>query len=313
MEKQDKIFVAGSETLIGSSLVNTLREQGYSNLVGVAADEPILTDAVAVDAFFNDVRPSFVFLTGGKSGGIHTNQQYPADLILNNLLVETSVIDSAYKSGAEKLLYLGSSCCYPKQCPQPMNVASLMTGPLEPTNEAYAIAKISGIKLCQAYRQQYGVNFVCGIPGDAFGPGDEFNPNNSHVIAALIKRFHESKIETAPAVQVWGTGTPKREFIFADDLADACIFLMKNYDSSEPINIGSGNVMEIGELALAIKEVVEFQGDLSFDHSKPDGMPLKALDSSVLLNMGWQAKTPFRTGLRETYEWFLEIEGAHAR
>lgn len=303
MEKQAKIYVAGSQTLIGSALVRQLKQQGYTNLL--KSQEPDLTDAAQVDDFFTQTNPDYVFLAAGKSGGIGANQKYPAQLMLDNLLIEAHVIPIAYRHGVKKLLYLASSCSYPKLCPQPMRVESLMTGPLEPTNEAYAVAKLAGLKLCQAYRQQYGVNFINGIPANAFGIGDDFSLEDSHVIPALIRKMHEAKVNSVESVEIWGTGAPRREFIFADDLADACIFIMQDYDAPEPINIGGGSDLSIKELAEFIKQVVGYTGELRFDASKPDGMPLKALDSTQLLSMGWQPKTSLQAALSATYDWFL--------
>ena len=308
MEKHAKIYVAGGKTLIGAAILRELERQGYTDIVGRPGEEPELTDAAQVDAFFAQTAPDYVFLAAGKSVGIGANQKYPAELMLDNLLVECYVIHSAYRHGVKKLFYLASSCCYPKHCSQPMSVESLMTGLLEPTNEAYAVAKIVGIKLCQAYRQQYGVNFIVGIPANAFGPGDDFSLEDSHVIAALIRKMHEAKELDLESVDIWGTGTPRREFIFADDLADACIFVMREYNDSKLINIGSGSDLSIRELAELIKEVVAYPGKLRFDTSKPDGMPLKVLDSSKLSGMGWQPKTPFRSALSVTYDWFLQME-----
>ena len=309
MEKYAKIYVAGGQTLIGAAILRELERQGYMNIGGGPGEAPDLTDAAQVDAFFARTTPDYVFLAAGKSGGIGANQKYPAELMLDNLLVECHVIHNAYRHGVKKLLYLASSCSYPKHCPQPMRVESLMTGPLEPTNEAYAVAKIAGIKLCQAYSQQYGVNFICGIPANAFGPGDDFSLEDSHVIAALIRKMHEAKVLGVESVEIWGTGAPRREFIFSDDLADACIFVMREYSNSKPINLGSGWDLSIRELAELIKEVVGYLGELRFDTSKPDGMPAKLLDSSQLKEMGWQPRTPLRAALLATFEWFLNTKG----
>lgn len=306
MEKSAKIFVGGAQTLIGAAILRQLERQGYANIVGKPGTAPDLADAVQVEAFFARTAPGYVFLAAGKSGGIRANQKRPAELIRDNLLVEINVIHSAYRHGARKLLYLASSCSYPKHCPQPMQAESLLTGPFEPTNEAYAVAKIAGIKLCQAYRQQYGANFVSGIPADAFGPGDDFSLEDSHVIPALIRKMHAAKVSGAESVEIWGSGTPRREFIFADDLADACIFVMRKYDDAQPINLGGGAEMSIKGLAESIKEVVGYAGELRFDTHKPDGMPLKALDSSRLRKMGWKSGNRFRSALAMTYEWFVE-------
>jgi len=304
VEHHDRVYVAGGDTLIGAAILRQLRQQGYANVID-ASHEPDLTDAAAVEAFFAQVRPEFVFVAAGRSGGIEANRSYPATLMLDNLLVESHLIDNAYRHHVKKLLYLASSCCYPKHAPQPMRVESLLTGSLEPTNEAYAVAKIAGIKLCQAYRQQHGANFIVGIPANAFGPGDDFGLEDAHVIAALMRKMHEARDRHAPFVEIWGTGAPRREFIFADDLADACIFVMKRYDGAEPINLGGGVDGSIAELALHIKEVVGYTGELRFDPDKPDGMPLKVLDSSVLRSMGWKPREPFLEALSLTYAGFV--------
>ena len=308
MRKHAIIYVAGGQTLIGAAILRQLKQQGYTNIVGKPGEEPDLTDATSVDEFFSRLLPEYVFMAAGKSGGILPNQRYPADLMLDNLLVECNVIRAAYQHRVKKLLYLASSCCYPRHCPQPMRVESLLTGSLEPTNEAYAVAKIASIKLCQAYRQQYGANFVIGIPANAFGPGDDFSLEDSHVIAALIRKMHEAKLSDAPFVEVWGTGTPRREFIFADDLADACLFVMQKYDGTEPINLGGGTDLSIGELAQLTKEVVGYEGELRFDTSRPDGMPLKVLDSRPLMAMGWKSETSFEKALSATFEVFVQTQ-----
>lgn len=306
MDKQAKIYVAGAQTLIGSAIARQLQQQGYDNILPQAAPEPELTDAVEVDRFFAEHQPEYVFLAAGKSGGIQANQKYPATLMLDNLLGSTHVIQSAYQYGVKKLLYLASSCSYPKHAPQPMQVESLMTGTLEPTNEAYAVAKLSGLKLCQAYRQQYDANFIGVIPANGFGIGDDFSLENSHVIPALIRKLHEGKINKLDSVEIWGTGSPRREFIFADDLADACLFVMNHYDQPEPLNLGGGADLSIKDLALLIQEVVGYGGELTFNTSKPDGMPLKALDSTPLLSMGWRPKNDLRNAVSLTYNWFLQ-------
>lgn len=305
MDKNANIYVAGGQTLIGAALLRQLERQGYKNLASLPPAEPDLTDREQVSNFFASNKPDYVFLAAGKSGGISANQKYPADLMLDNLLVICNVIDSAYHSGVKKLLYLASSCSYPKHSPQPMQVESLMTGTLEPTNEAYAMAKIAGIQLCQAYCQQYGANFISGIPANAFGIGDDFSLEESHVIPALIRKMHEAKMASAESVEIWGTGTARREFILADDLADACLFIMDKYDEKKPINIGGGLDLSIKELAELIKDAVGYRGLLRFDTRKPDGMPLKALDSSKLSSMGWQPKTSFYAAVSLTYDWFL--------
>ena len=309
MKKQSTIYVAGGETLIGAAILRGLRQQGYTNVVGGRDEEPDLTDGAAVDAFLKRVRPEYVFLAAGKSGGIAANQKYPADLMMDNLLTECHVVHNAFRHGVKKLLFLASSCCYPGQCPQPMREETLLTGPLESTNEAYAVAKIAGIKLCQAYSREYGVEFIPVIPANSFGPGDDFSPEDSHVIAGLIRRMHEAKARGAASVEIWGTGRARREFVFADDAADASIFVMAHYSGSDPVNLGGGSVVSIAELAGLIKEVTGFQGKISYDTSKPDGMPVKTLDSSKLRAWGWQPRVPLRTALEKTYEWFLRSGG----
>ena len=308
MEKHSKICVAGRQTLTGAALLRELERQGYDTIIGRLGEEPKFADAVQADVFFAQTAPEYVFLVAGRSGGILANQRYPAELMLDNLLVECHVIDSAYRHGVKKLLYLGSSCSYPRESSQPMKEEYLLTGHLEPTNEAYAVAKIAGIKLCQAYHQQYGVNFISAIPANTYGPGDNFDLEGAHVIPALIRKMHEAKVLGAESLEIWGTGTPRREFIFADDLASACIFVMCEYDEPQPINLGTGCNLSIRELAVLIKEVVGYQGELRFDTSKPDGMPVKILDSSKLRRIGWEPKTAFRSALSVTYNWFLQME-----
>jgi GDP-L-fucose synthase len=305
MEKNSRLFVAGGETLIGGALLRQLQRHGYQHVIDDQTPPLDLTDANQVADFFARHSPEYVFLAAGKSGGIEANRHYPAELMLDNLLVECHLIHNAYQHGVKKLLYLASSCTYPKLCPQPMRIESLLTGPLEPTNEAYAVAKIAGIKLCEAYRQQYGANFIVGIPANAFGPDDDFSLDNSHVIPALLRKMHEAKTQSADQVEIWGTGAPRREFIFADDLAEACIFVMQHYDGAEPINLGGGEDVSIRELADLALKVVGYQGWLHFDTSKPDGMPLKALDASRLREMGWVAGTSLKDGLEATYMSFL--------
>jgi GDP-L-fucose synthase len=305
MDKRSQIFVAGGDTLIGKALLRELQRQGYKNIAGDRNDEPELTSQSHVDAFFARTLPEYVFLTAGKSGGIKANQKYPAELMYNNLLVECHVMHSAYRHRARKLLYLGSSCVYPRRCPQPMATENLMTGALEPTNEAYAVAKLAGLSLCNAYRRQYGMNFVSAIPANAFGPGDDFSNENSHVIAALIRRMHEAKTIRQNSVTIWGSGLARREFIFADELAAASIFIMDHYDGADPINVGVGSDLSIRELAELVREIVGYSGELQFDLTQPDGMPAKLLDSSRLESLGWRSHVPVRSALAATYEWFL--------
>jgi GDP-L-fucose synthase len=312
VDRTDRIYVAGSETLIGKALLRQLKVGGYANVIDTCSPEADLTDGANVGAYFAATKPEYVFLAAGKSGGIGANQKYPADLMLDNLLIQCQIIRNAHRHGSRKLLYFASSCGYPRLCAQPMQVGSLMTGPLEPTSEAYATAKIAGIKLCQAYRQQYGADMISAIPGDVFGPDDDFDLEDSHVIAALMRRMHQAKITGAQSVEVWGSGSPRREFIVVDDVADAAIFLMKNYTGPTPINVGSGFEVTIRSLAELLKEVVGFKGELQFDGTKPDGMALKALDSSELRALGWRPKTSLRAGLEKTYRWFVDNTRAHA-
>jgi GDP-L-fucose synthase len=307
MDLNASIFVAGGTTPIGRALLERLRADGHRRLVGVPPEEPDLTDAGRVAAFFAWARPQYVFLAAGKSGGIGVNQSRPADLMLDNLLVAANVIAEASRSGAAKLLYLASSCSYPRLAPQPMRPESLLTGPLEPTNEAYAVAKLAGLRLCQAYRRQCGAPFITAIPANSFGPFDDFNPESGHVIPALMRRMHEAKLRNDEAVVVWGTGQPVREFLYVRDLADACLFAMRHYDGEEPINLGSGSEKSIMETARLIAEVVGYRGRIVFDASRPDGMPRKALDAGMLFALGWKPATDFRAALEETYAWF----GAH--
>jgi GDP-L-fucose synthase len=308
MQIHDRIYVAGGQTFVGAAILKRLAKDGYWNVLS-PEDEPDLIQPSEVDSFFEAHAPDYVFVAAGDSGGIAANRKYPAELLRHNLLVECNVVHGAYRHGAKKLLYLASSCVYPRECPQPMVESSLLTGPLEPTNEAYALAKLAGIKLCQAYNRQYGTKFISAIPANIFGPGDDFSPEDSHVIAALIRRMHEARNASWEAVEVWGTGSPQRDFIFVDDLTEACVFIMKQYDEEQvPINIGGGGVCSIKELAELIKQVVGYDGELRFDRTKPDGMPLKVLDSSILNGMGWKPNTPFGTALGETYDWFLQAE-----
>jgi GDP-L-fucose synthase len=311
VDKTDRIYVAGGETLVGKGLLCQLDLAGYSNVVDTSSVEPDLTDGTSVDAYFEATRPDYVFLAAGKSGGIGANQRYPADLMLNNLLIQCQIIRSAQRHAVRKLLYLASSCTYPRSSPQPMQVRSLMTGPLESTSEAYAMAKIAGIKLCQAYRRQYGADMISVIPSDVFGPGDDFGLEDAHVIAALIRRMHQAKIDGAQTVEVWGSGSPRREFIFVDDVAEAAIFLMQSYSDPTPINVGNGSETSIKNIGELIRKVVGYEGQLRFDPTKPDGMPLKALDSSEIVAMGWHPKVSLQRGLEETYRWFLDTTSQH--
>ena len=305
MDKDARIFIADNHGLIGEAIRRRLRDDGYENILGDPG-RPSLSDAREVEAFFSRTRPEYIFAIGGKSGGIGANQKFPADLMLDNLLVDCHVIDGACRCAAKKLLYIASSCCYPRACLQPMQVSSLMTGLLESTNEAYATAKLAGIKLSQAYRQQYGIDMISAIPGNVFGPGDDFGVEDSHVIAALMVKMHQAKLSQTNTVEVWGSGAPRREFVYVADVVDAAIFLMKHYSSPLPINLGSGSDASIGEIAELMKEVIGYSGELRFDPKKPDGMPLKSLDSSELFALGWQPKISLRSGLEKTYQWYVE-------
>ncbi len=296
---------AGHRGLVGSAVWRRLEEAGYSKLVGFSSGELDLRDRGAVDQMFADVAPDLVIMAAARVGGIMANASKPADFLEDNLRIQVNVMGAAQRTGVQRLLFLGSSCIYPKFAPQPITETSLMTGELEPTNDAYAVAKIAGIKQVQALRTQYGVNYISAMPTNLYGPGDNFSPTNSHVLPALIRRIHEAKTANTETVTIWGTGTPRREFLFVDDLADALLFLIEHYDSPEPINVGVGSDITIRELAETIAEVVGWQGELEFDATKPDGTPRKLLDVSRLETLGWKASTPFRTGIERTYEWFL--------
>jgi GDP-L-fucose synthase len=306
MEKDAKIFVAGHRGMVGSAIVRRLQQDGYNNLVLRTRQELPLTDHHAVDAFFAAEKPDYVFMAAAKVGGIHANNTYPVDFLRENLLIELHVTEAAFRNQVKKFLFLGSSCVYPKLAPQPIQESSLLTSALEPTNEWYAIAKIAGIKLGQAYRRQYGFNAISLMPTNLYGPGDNFHLDNAHVLPALIRKFHEAKEEGRAAVEIWGTGTPYREFLHVDDFADACLFLMEHYDEAEIVNVGAGKDITIRGVAELVQEVVGFTGELRFDPSKPDGTPRKLLDVSKLHVLGWQPRTALRQGLALTYQWFLE-------
>jgi len=306
MDKKAKIYIAGHRGLVGSSIMRRLEHDGYSNIVTRTHSELELTDQAAVDRFFSQERPEYIFLAAAKVGGIHANNTYPAEFAYSNLQIQNNIVNCSWKYGAKKLLFLGSSCIYPKFAPQPMREEALLSGPLEPTNEAYALAKIAGIIMCQSYNRQYGTNFISVMPTNLYGLNDSYHPENSHVLPAQIRRFHEAKVGGKSEVVIWGTGTPKREFLYSDDLADACIMVMQKYDSSEIINIGSGAEITIRELAEMIAEVVGFKGKIVFDHSKPDGTPRKLLDSSRMMALGWKPATPMKVGIRKAYEDFVK-------
>ncbi len=306
MIKDSKVYIAGINGMVGSAIKRRLQAEGYSNIIGPTSKELDLTDQSAVNEFISKERPDHLFLAAAKVGGIYANNTYPAEFIYNNLIIEANVIHAAYKYGVKKLLFLGSSCIYPKYAPQPMKEEYLLDGKLEPTNEPYALAKIAGIKMCESYNRQYGTDFISCMPTNLYGPNDNYDSMNSHVIPGLIRRFHESKIKGNREVIVWGTGAPRREFLYVDDLADACIFLMNNYSGNETVNVGSGIEVTIKELAEAIKEAVGFKGEVVFDPSKSDGTPRKLLDTSKLNTMGWKAKTGLREGLKLAYEDFIK-------
>lgn len=306
MNTNSKIYVAGHRGLVGSAIVRKLEEKGYTNLVYRTSKELDLRDKTAVDSFFAEEKPDFVFLAAAKVGGIVANNEYPADFIRDNLLIQTNIIDAAYQNGVKKLLFLGSTCIYPKMAPQPLKEEYLLTGKLEPTNDAYAIAKIAGIKMCQSYNRQYGTQYISVMPTNLYGPNDNFDLKTSHVLPALIRKFHEARESNASFVEVWGTGTPLREFLYSDDLADACVYLMNNYSGDEIVNIGVGADLPIKELAEKIKEVVGFTGEIQFDTTKPDGTPRKLVDVSKLNSLGWKATTSLSEGLKKAYQWFLE-------
>ena len=305
MDINAKIYVAGHRGLVGSAIVRQLQSDGATQLILRTHQQLDLTDQSAVEAFFTSERPEYVFLAAARVGGIHANSTYPAEFIRENLAIQTNVIHSAWQHGAKKLLFLGSSCIYPRDCPQPIKEEYLLTGPLEASNEWYAIAKIAGLKLCQAYRRQYGFDAICAMPTNVYGPNDNFHPENSHVAPALIRRIHEAKLAKAAQVVVWGSGQPLREFLYVDDLAEALVFLMRKYSGDDFINIGSGQELNIAELARTVADVVGFRGKLVFDTSRPDGTPRKALDTSRLSALGWSARTPLRPGIAETYRDFV--------
>ena len=304
MEKGEKIFVAGHQGMIGSAILRRLREDGFTKLVTRNSSELNLTDQKVVFNFFMDEKPDCVFLAGAKMGGILANSKYPAEFIYNNIQSQNNVIHSAWKSGVKKLLFLGSSCIYPKECPQPMKEEYLMSGKLEPTSEPYAIAKIAGIKMCQSYNLQYGTGYISVVPADLYGPNDDFDPETSHGLPALLRKMHEAKVRKEPEVVVWGTGSPRREALHVDDLADACIFLMSNYDGAEMINAGSGEDLSIRELAQLISDVIGFNGSVIFDESKPDGAPRKLLDTGKIRKLGWSPKISLEKGIKQTYQWY---------
>ena len=301
MNKDSKIFVAGHKGMVGSAIVRHLESQGYSNIITVDKRDIDLTSQAEANIFFNSNEPEYVFLAAAKVGGIHANRTYKADFIYKNLMIQSNVISAAWSSGVKKLLFLGSSCIYPKMCPQPIKEEYLMTGALEPTNDAYAIAKIAGIKMCQSYNEQYGTDFISAMPTNLYGPNDNYDLDNSHVLPAMIRKFHEAKLSGKESVEIWGTGTPKREFLYVDDLAEACVFLMNEYSGSEIVNVGTGEDVTIAELAYGVSKAVGYEGRIEFNPEMPDGTPRKLLDVSKMKSLGWTAKTGLIEGIEKTY------------
>ncbi len=306
MEKNSKIFIAGIRGMVGSAIKRRLLSEGFTNIVGPSSKELDLTDQSAVNDFLQREKPQYLFLAAARVGGIYANNTYPADFIYSNLIIECNIIHGAYASGVKKLLFLGSSCIYPKHAPQPMKEEYLLSGMLEPTNEPYAVAKIAGIKMCESYNRQYHTDFISCMPTNLYGQNDNYDAMNSHVLPALLLRFHEAKVKGAHEVVVWGTGTALREFLYVDDLADACLFLMNNYRGNGTVNVGSGMEVSIRALAETVQEIVQFSGKLVFDTTKPDGTPRKLLDTSKLTGMGWKAKTPLKEGIKLAYADFLK-------
>jgi GDP-L-fucose synthase len=305
MEKHGKIYVAGHNGMVGSAIVKKLRTEGYNNFIFRSSSELDLRDQDAVAQFFAGEKPDYVFLAAAKVGGIFSNNKYRAEFLYDNLAIAANVIHESYRSGTKKLMFLGSSCIYPKMAQQPLKEEYLLTGKLEPTNEPYAIAKIAGLKMCEAYRDQYGCNFISVMPTNLYGPNDNYHPENSHVLPALLRKFHEAKINNQPAVTVWGTGNALREFLHTDDLADACVFLMNHYDKREFINIGVGKDISIKDLALLIKKITGYKGEIVFDTSKPDGTPRKLMDTSKLNSLGWQPKINLEEGIASVYNEYV--------
>ena len=305
LEPMSRIYLAAGDHVIGEALLNVLAARGFTAVAG-GDRTPDPTNSEALSKFFASFRPEYVIVAGGESGGIGLNQRHPARLMRDNLGIALAVMQAAYVKGVDKLVYLGSSCGYPRECPQPMKEEDLFTGAVEPTSAAYAYAKLAGIQLCQAYRREFGVNFVSAIPANEFGPGDCFEPDDAHVVAALIRRMHDAKEAGAPGVEVWGSGEPVRDFIFSHDLAEALLLVLDKYEDIEPINVGSGHGQTIRELAETVREVVGFEGELMFNTSKPDGMPCKVLDSSKIRALGWSPQTPLRDAIAKTYAWYRE-------
>lgn len=314
IDRSAPVFIAGHRGLVGSAILRRLEKEGFTNLLTATREELDLRRQSSVDEWFNEHQPQYVFLVAGTVGGIGANSTRPADFIYDNLMIHGTVVHASHQMRVEKLLYLGSSCIYPRLANQPMKENELLSGQLEPTNEGYAIAKIAGIKLCESYRRQHGCDFISAMPTNLYGPGDNFDLDDSHVLPALIRRFHEAKISDQKEVEIWGTGSAYREFLHVDDLADACLFLMDNYSESEHINVGTGRDSSIADLAERIRDLVHPEATISFDTSKPDGMPRKVLDVSKLKNLGWESKIPLNEGLASTYDWYLSaIETGQVR
>ncbi len=309
MEKNAKIYVAGHRGMVGSAIVRNLEAKGFTNIIGRTAAELDLIRQSDVEAFFDAERPEYVILAAAKVGGIHANNTYPAEFIYDNLMMESNIIHASHEYKVKKLLFLGSSCIYPKMCEQPIKEEYLLTGPLEPTNEAYAIAKISGIELCKFYRRQYGDDFISAMPTNLYGINDNFHPENSHVLPALIRKFHEAKEAGTPEVVMWGTGKPMREFLYVDDLADALVHLLENYSEEMHVNVGTGEDVTIRELAETVKDVVGYEGEIVNDLSKPDGTPRKLLNVDLLHSTGWKHEVELKEGIERVYDWFLETDG----
>lgn len=305
MNLDAKIYVAGHRGLVGSAIVRNLEEKGYTNIICRTHKELDLTNQEAVRTFFEQERPKYVFLAAAKVGGIHANNTYPADFIYDNLMIQNNVIKAAHDFEVKKLLFLGSTCIYPKMAPQPIKEEYLLTGALEETNEAYAVAKIAGLEMCKFFKRQYGDNFISCMPTNLYGPNDNFDLKNSHVLPALIRKFHEAKVNNSEVVEVWGTGTPLREFLYVDDMADACVFLMENYDGEQHVNIGTGEEVSIRELAETVKEVVGFEGELVFNTEMPDGTPRKLTTVDKLHGLGWKHKVSLNEGIKLAYNWFM--------
>ena len=312
MDKISRIYVAGHKGLVGSAITRELKKHGYTNLILRTSKELDLRCQQSVNEFFDQERPEFVFMAAAKVGGIGANSKRPADFITDNILIQTNVISASHRIGVKKLLFLGSSCIYPKLAPQPITEECLLDGKLEPTNEAYAISKIAGLIMCKAYRQQYADNYIAVMPTNLYGPGDNFDLESSHVLPAMIRKFHDAKVKGRPAVALWGTGKPLREFLHVDDLAKACVYLMNNYDGEDILNVGTGVDLTIKQLAEIVKEIVDYNGELTWDQTKPDGTPRKLLDTSKILATGWRPEIELKDGIRDTYNWYRDAQKKEA-